>query len=746
MNLRSTQKQLYFAFFLRHKLATSAILIAFLMLSCHLFTFSTVEAQDADIPSQDVVRSGGIEMAVKAGYGKIAISNFAGAWVPFRITIANRGEPLSGKLVVRTESPPSPNPQVREYVKDIQLPTGAHQLHEIAGFINSNHKDTEIVLIANGAEVVKTTVRVDLVSWSNEELQMGVVDTEQTALNNISSIEIKRPPNRPLFKAGAKPGPDGSTADPQAGQQTSVAQNTNPPVPPQVRSVFGGNRQGPKVQPVVISSEELPLDYVSYDPLDALVIGDAPLGQLSDQQARALKNWLATGGFLLVTGGADFAGMRASGLDSILPVDTNGAVTSASIPELSTTYGEFESGEPALIMLATARPGARVLLGSANRAIIAESNYGSGTVRFVAINPKLNPYRGWGAAKDMWNDLLLPAAEAMPGQRTWLSRNGRGRGGSSGIQDFLYNLAEIKPPSVKYFIFFLLAYVLVVGPLNYLILRWTKKLDWAWVTIPAVVILFTLTSIVVAQIRRGGNSIATDVSLVEVHQRDGLARAINWMMIMPSYKGTQQIAIDGHDTFATDMNDGFGSRATTSGSIEIERDPNGFALSVPMNTWSSGMFKLRSIDEISSMLVSASDGGGTSVAVKNLGNMPITGAVYISAAGISDPFDLAAGEEKQVALDSPQSLTMSFSSWYSGKLAQSEREQELFEDLSYTLDREIGGQDVFREGFFATSDLSKTLGKLERPLIVGFVEENPIRLNFGGPINRRSKSLYVIHL
>jgi len=745
MNLRSKQKHTYLTSILRHRIAVSTLLV-FLALSCHYAPSWKVDAQDTDVLSPDTVRNGGLEMAVKAGYGKITISSFAGSWIPFRITISNRGEPLSGRLVVRTESPPSPNAQVREYVKDVQLPTGSRQLHEIAGFVNSNHKDTEIVLIADGAEVVKTTVRVDRVSWSSEELQMGVVDTDQTALNNISSIEVMRPQNRPLFKAGTKSDSDGPTPGSRSGQQPNIAQNTNPNLPPQARNVFGGNRQGPKVQPVVISSEELPLDYVSYDPLDALVIGDAPLGQLTEQQVRAIKNWLATGGFLLVTGGADFAGMRASGLDSILPVDTQGAVTSASLPELSTTYGEFESSEPALVMSATVRPGSRILLGDANRVIVAEKSYGSGTVRFVAVNPKLNPYRGWAAAKDMWNDLLVPVAESMPGQRNWFGRGGRGSRGSSGIQDFLFNLAEIKPPSVNYFIFFLLAYVLTVGPINYLILRWTKKLDWAWVSIPAVVILFTLTSVVVAQIRRGGSSIATDVSLVEVHQRDGLARSINWMMIMPSYKGTQQIALDGHDTFATDMDDGFGSRATTSGSIEIERKPNGFALSVPMNTWSSGMFKLRSIGENSSMLVSTSDNGATSVTVKNLGNLPMTGAVYVSATGISDPFDLAAGEEKQISLNSPQSITMSFSSWYSGKLSQSERERELFEDLSYTLDREVGGQEVFREGFFATSDMSKTLGKLERPMIVGFVEENPLRLNFGGPINRRSKSLYVIHL
>lgn len=747
MNSRSTQKPIKRTVFFKHTLIVLTALLA--LSTCFYISgfLQPVEAQDADTAPPDVVRNGGLEMGVKAGYGKIAISSFSGSWVPFRITIANRGEPVTGRLIVRTESPPSPNAQVREYAKQIQLPTGSHQLHEIAAFINSNHKDTEVLVVADGSEVIKTTVKVDRVSWSNDELRMGVVDTDQTALNNISSVEIARPQNRQLFKASAQPNTsnaNSSTPGTQAATQPNVAQNTNPPGPAAVRrrNVFGSNQKGPKVQPVVLSFEDLPLDYVSYDCLDALVLGDAPLGQISESQARAIKNWLASGGFLIVTGGADFAGLRASGLDSLLPVNTNGASTTASLVELTTAYGRFESSEPALVMSATARQGARTLLGSPDRVIVGEKDYGSGTVRFVAINPKLNPYRGWGAAKDLWTDLLIPAAEAVPGQRNWFTR-GR-RGGRSDIQDFLFSLAEIKPPSAKYFILFLLAYVFTVGPLNYLALRWMKKLDWAWVTIPAVVILFTVTSVVVAQVRRGGSSIATDVSVVELHQRDQLARAINWMMIMPSYKGDQQINIDGHDTFATDMADGFGSRATTSGSIEIERNPQGFALSVPMNTWSSGQFKFRSISEISLPIVSASDSSGAVVSVKNLSNAPITGAVYISASGISDPFDIAPGEEKQITLNGPQQLT--FSEWYAGKLASDRNERELFESLASTLDQEIGGQEVFREGFFDNSDLSTTLSRLERPLIIGFMDEPSIPISFGGSINRRSKSLYVVHL
>src|SRR4029079_11376271 len=109
------------------------------------------------------------------------------------------------------------------------------------------------------------------------------------------------------------------------------------------------------------------------------------------------KLWVASGGLLIVTGAADMAGLGASGLDSIMPIEAHGSVTVPSLVELTTTYNLFESAEPLLVMAANLRPGAQVLLGTQERTLAAEKYYGSGLVRFVAINPKINPYRGWGA-------------------------------------------------------------------------------------------------------------------------------------------------------------------------------------------------------------------------------------------------------------------------------------------------------------------------------------------------------------
>src|SRR6185503_8114919 len=152
----------------------------------------------------------------------------------------------------------------------------------------------------------------------------------------------------------------------------------------------------------------------------------------------------------------------------------------------------------------------------------------------------------------------LPALETKPRHSNWITYGIRGPNVSNrwGVQSYLYRLAEIGPPSAKYVIFFLLFYALAVGPINYAVLKWKRKTDLAWLTIPAVVILFTLVSVTVAQMSRGGESLVADVSLVELHQRDGLANVSGGLLIMPASKGTQQVTFSGRETYASEVYNG----------------------------------------------------------------------------------------------------------------------------------------------------------------------------------------------
>jgi hypothetical protein len=721
----------------RARRVTVAALALVMIVAASVFVTRRVGAQPTAAPVETGTASNeGLEIAVKAAFGRLEINSWSGVWVPFRITIINQGPPVTGRLIVHTESNNNgPSSSPREFVKDVQLPTGANQSHEITAFINSG--ENPIVRIMSGDRVlVETTVAVQR-NWMSDQLEVGVVDTDPTALNNISQSPVQQQPIREPFKLGPRSSP----------QQATNPQAPNAPGQPQRRGPrnFGGGPQVFSTHPTVISADDLPRDFVAYDALDALVINDAPLSQLNEEQARALRLWVASGGVLIVAGGADLAGMRANRLDEILPIDAGTAASATGFPvaELAQVYGGFEAAEATLGVNARVRPGARALIGTSDRATVAERDYGNGVVRFVAINPKLNPYRGWNGAKELWADLLWPAADAKPRHTNWITQGSRGpsRAGRFGVQDLLYHLAELQPPSTKYVIFFLLAYVLLVGPVNYAVLRWRKKTDLAWLTIPAVVILFTLVSVAVAQISHGGKAVVADASFVQVHQPEGISNVTSGLIVVSAAKEVQQIAFAGGSAYASDVLTPGGS-ASSSGGTECRRDAKEFVINAEMTTRSASVFQLRAVRESEPPVLAAQTAQGA-VTLKNLGDAPIVKAVYLSADGVSDVFELNAGSEQRVALNSPPA--QAFNVWYGSHIGQDD-ESELFNDLASVLDREVGGDPAFTQGFFETQAMSDALKKMRRPLVICFVEKPAAEVAFKDNFKRVSKTFCVIHL
>jgi hypothetical protein len=259
-----------------------------------------------------------------------------------------------------------------------------------------------------------------------------------------------------------------------------------------------------------------------------------------------------------------------------------------------------------------------------------------------------------------------------------------------------------------------------------------------------VVITFAVVSVTVAQIGRGADSIVADSSLVELHQRDGLERVMSGLLMMPSTKRTQEITFEGRDTYANDVYNGNqSSSASAIGDIESERGAKQFTMRVPMTTWTSGLFQVRSINEDVPPMVSAST-SESGVAIRNLGDAQISKAVYLSSEGISGPFDIAPGSEQKVSIEAPQPST--FNGWYLTQFEQGSDESELFQELGAVLDHEVGGDRAFAQGFFNTQLMPEAIKRLERPVLIGFVDKGSTGIGFSGSFKRRSKALYIIHL
>ena len=279
---------------------------------------------------------------MKAGFNRLDVNSNTGGWVPFRIMVSNQGEPISGRLVVRGESPSNPNKQVREFVKDVQLPAGSRQLHHISAFLNSG-SGPEVKLVTNdNQEIAKLTLNIDRHMWTSDQLEIAVVDTDPTTLNNITSTEIVRSPLREPFKFG--PFADPSQLNRLTTSRVAAARASLTRLAVGPAESRGAPDRG-RVRRLAARVRLL-------RPVDVVVIGDAPLSQLTEDQARALKLWVASGGMLVVTGAADIAGLRAARLDALLPVEVQGATTASSLAPLSAIYGGFESADPPLAMSA----------------------------------------------------------------------------------------------------------------------------------------------------------------------------------------------------------------------------------------------------------------------------------------------------------------------------------------------------------------------------------------------------------
>ncbi|MGH2768623.1 MAG: hypothetical protein ACRDIF_06685 [Actinomycetota bacterium] len=101
--------------------------------------------------------------------------------------------------------------------------------------------------------------------------------------------------------------------------------------------------------------------------------------------------------------------------------------------------------------------------------------------------------------KDFWQKILRPSRFA-------ITRPDLG-GFDQGIDfDLINNLARRLGGSIRlsWFIFFLLAYLVAVGPANYLLLRRMRRREMAWVTIPALSLAFTFLAYGLARGTRGG--------------------------------------------------------------------------------------------------------------------------------------------------------------------------------------------------------------------------------------------------
>ena len=273
------------------------------------------------------------------------------------------------------------------------------------------------------------------------------------------------------------------------------------------------NTSGNPLSVAHLSTADLFSETQGLSSLDVLIVNDIDTTGLTAAQQKALRGWVAAGGHLIVGGGPNSA-LTTAGLGSLLPVADLMPQTLAELPGLASYAGETIPNQGPYLAAIPQSIQSQVLVYEETNPLLLSHNMGKGRVSYFALDFGLAPMNGWAGNDPFWRNLLDPIESNLPYFAT--------HDAIRSINNTLANISVAALPSPAVLIGFLCLYILALVPLNYLVLKWLKRREWAWITIPILILLFSLVGYIGGFRSRGGQALLRQVSVIQQTNGDGL--------------------------------------------------------------------------------------------------------------------------------------------------------------------------------------------------------------------------------
>jgi hypothetical protein len=343
------------------------------------------------------------------------------------------------------------------YTQPAVLPTHSRKQFTLYAWVTYSTHELEVRLDEGAQTLARQTVRIQLLD--ERDYLYGVVSDDPAALNYLAGL----PPRNGT-------------------RRTHIAH---------------------------LALSDLPAQGRALTAVDALILDNVDTAPLSHAQREALRGWVGMGGHLVICGGPH-ADRTAAGLGDLLPVDILGSETTTDVSELGEYAGApFIAQMPAVVArIAPANPSAQILAGAPDRPFLVRQGLDAGSIDYLAVDPALEPMRTWVGNDNLWTR-LTPSAP--------LSERLASGANPGSIASALANSPGMATPSALLVIGFLLLYVVTVGPLNFLVLKWIDRRPLAWVTVPALILTFSCVATVVGLASRGRKLVVSEISIVRPH-------------------------------------------------------------------------------------------------------------------------------------------------------------------------------------------------------------------------------------
>ena len=567
-----------------------ALRLSFFLLSAALLTGLCLPAARADGP------------VLTARFG-IAGHYRPGGWFPVTVTVRNPGaDPISGQLQVLTADTPGQNGYGRPvrssapsviYACPVSVSGGSTAPQTFTLYlrgIDPGQANLTLQLVegrARGDGHVLASINTQNQSTSQAFTGNPVAPNDQLLVGFGGDAGAFQFLNGRSRQSGIKPNPNNRYFnDP----------NANTPSTLQLAEAA--------------AASDLPDKAAGYAGVSSFLLrSDAPVEGLTEAQIDALKGWVMSGGHLIVCGGTDPTRFQSAFYQDLLPAAVGGGTATLPVPGLGTLG--------ALTLTPKPLPGVRVLLTAASgEPLIVTGPFGAGSVTLSAFDPSAGTVQASGqgtptpdSLPPTWQTLLSsrrdPASSVLE-QTAFREENYGANYYYGGGQQALLSEAVMRGPSLDapgtwVIGLFLLVYLIVLVPVNYLVLKRYDRKEWAWGTIPALVFVFAAGTFAVGYAAKGGSVFVNRAALIETSAGREEAGVYGEIGLFSPHRSTYDIFLSGANLSAAVPNPGesYGRQSSAdtqfSGPVQFVETPSGVSLlNTSVNMWAMRAFDTQS--------------------------------------------------------------------------------------------------------------------------------------------------------
>lgn len=411
-----------------------------------------------------------------------------GNWVPVLVTLHNNGPDFNGNVSINAPATNNgTSSSSSTYQVAVSLPSGSQKQVTLTiplTAATSTVTSLTVNLIDNNGQKVASAQPHPLNDIAADDPYIGILSDQPNSFNALNGVASLLP--------------------------TSATMYTDP-----------------------LDATMIPTSADELKNFDMLVLDNFTTSTLTSDQFAALQNWVNQGGLLVVVGGPEWQRTLKPLPANLLPVTITGTATLPAGTHLLPTGGPAKSGPglissqpadtvpgPVIVSVAQADAGSAVLLSSGNIPLIAQAPLGQGLVSYIAFDPTLAPLAGWSNTSSLWEGLVLRAS----GDQILASSANGGNVSSpvpsqnSVMQQLLQMFIPNSSSEIWLTLILLLGYVLVLGPIRFLIVRKLKRRDWSWRIVLITIVLFTAFSYGLALQQKGTAIVSTGISVIQLNR------------------------------------------------------------------------------------------------------------------------------------------------------------------------------------------------------------------------------------